>query len=219
MKGHIEEETIALLAGDDLSKRRAHDLARHLAGCPACSAKVERYRAGRHEMAALRGASIGAGDFEDVRRSVLTRLRDQNAPRFKVGTFMRWGAAAAVILTAATIGVMWRREIPAANSTRGSMPATETPSGRIPFPDKVEAPCDIRSSAAVEVHLGTAQKAPKHSTAPNREARSAEPFTLPPADSAQVEARPALDRVAIKLETPDPNVVIIWLASSEGKEK
>jgi hypothetical protein len=219
MKGHIEEETIALLAGDDLSTRKALDVTRHLAGCPACSAKVERYRAGRHEMAALRGADIGAADFEDVRRSVLTRLRYQSAPRFRVGTFVRWGAASAVILTAATTGVMWRREIPATHSTRGSMSATEAPSGRIPGPDKIEAPRDIRPTAAAEVHLGSARKAPKHSTAPNREARSVEPFTLPPVESAQVEARPALDRVAIKMETPDTNVIIIWLACSEGKEK
>ena len=218
MKGHIEEETLALLAGDDLSAGKAHDLARHLAECPACSAEVARYRAGRHEMRALRGAGIGADDFEDVSRVVLTRLRDQKAPGFHPGIFVRWGAAAAVILTAVTIGVMWRHDIPATNKTSATT-VTETPSGRLTVPDKIETAHGLGASGVAEVHPESTGKAPKHSIASNRIARSAVPFAPPPVENLKAEMRPALDRVAIKLETPDPNVIIIWLASSEGKEK
>ena len=219
MKGHIEEETIALLAGDDLSTRKAHDLARHLAECRTCSAMLGRYREERQAITVLRDASIDAADFDSVRRSVMTRLRNQTAPRFRIGMMMRWGAVAALILTAATIGLMWRREIPAAHNPSASRPAAEAPPGRAPVPERIEAPRDIKSSAAAAVHLGTAPRAQKHSIAPNQVARSAQPLTPPPIANAQVEARPAPDRIAVKLETPDPNIIIIWLASSEGKGK
>ena len=82
MKGHIEEEKIALLAGGDLAASDMPAAAAHVARCSSYSAVLESYRQKRQAMAAFRDTGISAGDFAEIRQSVLERLPGESRPHF-----------------------------------------------------------------------------------------------------------------------------------------
>ena len=115
MKGHLEEEKIALLAGGDLAASEMPDAAAHVARCGACSAVLESYCQGRQAMAAFRDSSITAGDFAEIRQSVLAKLPGESRPHS--GFFTRpsltplqYGALAALLLAAVAIGTYtWKK--------------------------------------------------------------------------------------------------------------
>ena len=115
MKGHLEEDKIALLAGGDLAASEMPDAAAHVARCGACSVVLESYRQGRQAMAAFRDSGISASDFAEIRQSVLAKLPGESRPHFRFFTRPRLtplqiGALAALLLAAVAIGTYtWKK--------------------------------------------------------------------------------------------------------------
>jgi anti-sigma factor RsiW len=220
MKGHIEEEKIALLAGGDLKAEEADDLAGHIAACPACSARLKSYQEGRRAFASLWDTGISESDFDQVRWSVLHRLQEERMPRFWLATPMRWGALAAAIVMVVAMGTWWRFRMPAVrvSSTQGL--GSGLASGHIPEFSKANVPENEKRPAQAIKRPRIAANAvtPSSTTVHVLQSGDQPAFAqIDPSPAAPVESKPVLDRIAIKLETPDPNVIIIWLASSEEK--
>ncbi|MGA2264157.1 MAG: hypothetical protein ABSH28_22325 [Acidobacteriota bacterium] len=222
MKEHIEEEKIALLAGGDLKAKEADDLAGHIVSCPACSARLKSYQEGCRAFASLRDTGIGESDFAQVRRSVLYRLQQEKASRSWLGTPLRWGALAAVIVMVVAMGTWWQMRMPAVHvsSTHGS--DSGLASGHIPKSSQANVAQNGKPSAQAMKHPGIATNAvtPLSITVHVPQSANQPAFAqIGPNLTAPEESKPVLDRIAIKLETPDPNVIIIWLASPEEKAK
>lgn len=213
MKEHIEEQDFALLAGGELDARGKPDLARHLAVCPACISRLETYRKDRRNLADLRGAGVAAGDFDRVRHSVMNHLRDQEARRFSSAGF-RWGVLTAFILISAALGAIWWQNVPAPPPTiraSSGVPAQITQPAAQPLSstDGGIHPTEKRAEAAEPAQAVRIQR--------QRPPAAASP-SVAVADGSSIPAPPATeqDDVVMKLETSDPNVIIIWLASPKG---
>jgi hypothetical protein len=220
MKGHIEEEKIALLAGGDLAASELTAAAAHVAQCVSCSAVLESYRQRRQAMAAFRDSGISAGDFADIRRSVLERLPGESRPHFRFFTRplltpLRYGALAALLLAAVTIGTYtWKR---------AHAPQLAERAASIKISPRESVPPSPGSRMDLPAKPVAAQTAAQNPYRQARRGRQATAITtaLPPAEAAvdpQTQSHQAtmLDDVVMKLETSDPNVIIIWLASPKG---
>jgi len=222
MMGHVEEEKIALLAGGDLKAKEADDLAGHIAACQACSARLKRYQEGLVAFASLRDAGLGERDFDDVRRSVLYRLKEKRAPRFWLGAPLQWGALAAAIVMVVVMFAWWRIRMPAVHISNTYDSGSAITSKHIPEIPKAIVGENVKPPAQDIKHPRlAANTATLSSTKVHAPQSSGQPAfaQIDPSLVAPAESKPVLDRIAIKLETPDPNVIIIWLASSEEKIK
>jgi len=221
MKGHINGETIALLAGGDLKAGEMRSAAAHLAECPSCSAEFDRYRRNCQAMADIRDVGISANDLEDIRRSVLECLSKERSARFP---FFKWyrtmplqrAALAAMLLAVVAIGIYIREKsnTPQPIDTGAK---TENSPGK-PIPPPMDTPVDIPAKAIPAQTADNRGEAPRHrratllSSAPPSRAAVVNPQTEPRPEELQ-------DDVAIKLETSDPNVIIIWLKSPKGGDR
>lgn len=70
---------LPLFASDDLSGERRDELREHLAGCQACRARLERFRADRRMLLKLDVEPVG--DDETFHRQLLRRLDTLGTPR------------------------------------------------------------------------------------------------------------------------------------------
>lgn len=216
MRGHIEEEKIALMARGDLNARETRELAPHLTGCPACSGRLKSYVQDCQAMTELRDLEFEEDDFARVRRSVLHRLREQEVPRVRMHMPFWRSALAVVILAAVTTSVWWWRNTSTPQVLQ--VPVPERPAQVIQMPVQIKP----RSAGPMKPAVNQAGTLP-HMRRSN--ARRMQPSnelareTVPLAEGAKPPGPPAsviLDDVFMKLETPDPNVIIIWLASPKG---
>ncbi len=216
MNGHILEEKIALLAGGDLGDKETAELERHLSECGTCSARVENYREDRRALSVLREAGIDECDCDSVRRSVMQQLPMER--RFRLGFApLRWALLSAAVLIAAVIGIgYWSR-------TPGPQRAGSPQAGERQVEPKPAKPA-LRAGATAET--GPARpSAARVAVMPRVPQRKSSPVPSLPAvniaaETAAIARRPQVqDEVIIKLETSDPNVVIIWLASPKGGER
>jgi anti-sigma factor RsiW len=216
MTGHISEENIALLAGGDLDPRENANLQQHIIQCPACSAMLRTYREGRDALSALREEELSAIDYGTVRTAVLDRLPGRATRSFWRWPSLLWAASATAILLALGLGFIWMRSGSPSRVAEIPGPQKAPTIGRIAS-SKAEAP---KPAPAIRAVRATSNAGPKRASNParkiNRAASSlvagAEKNLQPPANQA-----PVLDDIAIKLETEDPNVIIIWLVSPRGE--
>ncbi len=220
MKGHIEEEKIALLAGGDLVASEMTAAAAHVARCGACSAVLESYRQRRQAMAAFRDSGISTGDFADIRQSVLEKLPGESRPHFRFFTrphltLLQYGALAALLLAAVAIGTHAWNKAYAPQLAERAAPIKIAPKASMPPSTNARM-----EPIAKPVAAQTAVQNPDRLARRGRQA-TAITTALPPAGAAvdpqtQSHQETMPDDVAMKLETSDPNVIIIWLASPKG---
>jgi hypothetical protein len=216
MKGHIEERKLALLAGGDLDPKKSSGVTRHLADCSACSARLKRYQEGREAMSVLRDSGIEARDFAAVRQSVLARIQGKQVSRREPSAWRRfgwlqWAARAAAVLFAAAIGTWLWRSAPAPPAPGPAASASMAQVGQTQAPGKTPAKPAAKQSLALNVERRT--QASSRSVTSGRSlpgARVGDSLEAPEA------ALPAPDDVIIRMETSDPNVIIVWLASQKG---
>jgi len=219
VKEHVEEGKIALLAGEDLEAGQMSAVAFHVSRCASCSAILESYRQRRQAMAACRDLGIRAGEFVEIRQSVLARLP---ARKPRLGSFpwfhiapLQAGVLATLLLAAATIGTYaWKR----AHELQPAGTAVQVN----PIPEAAARP-SVGAPAEFAAKPIPARKIARN---PDRQTSRREPPAVIHAAPAPVLAavdpqtqahQPAVpDDVAMKLETSDPSVIIIWLASPKG---
>jgi hypothetical protein len=220
MKGHIEEEKIALLAGGDLAVSEMPAAAAHVARCGSCSAVLESYRQRRQAIAAFRDFGISAGDFAHIRQSVLELLPRESRSHFRFFTRplltpLQYGALAALLLAAVAIGTFGWKKAHAPQLAGRVAPIKISPQASIP--PSTDGRVDL---TAKPVAAQTAAQNPDRQARRGRQPTAS--VTAPPAAEAavdpQIQTHQATlpDDVAMKLETSDPNVIIIWLASPKG---
>ncbi len=214
MSGHINEEEIALLAGNDLGAEAAHEFSRHIASCPDCATRLAAYCAGRQSMAALRETGIGAGEFDVVRQSVLQRIDRERVSHHQFG-MLQWGALAAALLIAVGAGTWWWKSAPSPGVVETSRPAAPAQEERVPVPlenrmvPTTQPPAN--QASAMKPAKRPRVEMPKPAIQPFAPA-----INIAEQGSSPAHQPVALDDVVMKLETSDPNVIIIWLASPKG---
>ncbi len=214
MKGHLEESDIALLAAGEAGAGGVTGGARHLAECPACAARLENYKRDRRSLAEMRESAITASDFDRLRQSVLDHIR-QTGSRPSSFAFYRWAALAAAVLVASAVGIWWNQRTPTPQQSQLSVPAAPAADDRAtaklqPDAGSSEAPVTRRVE---EDRLSQASRAPKPKPASDRFTHEIQAASVP---SLPVPSPPVQDDVVMKLETSDPNITIIWLASPKG---
>lgn len=222
MRGHIGEKELALLAGGELEAAGRPEFKRHLTECEACASALASYRADRKAMGTLRMRDLGAGDYAAVRESVMARIRGgDTAPTAPPALLMlRWGTLAAGAIVALMLCVWWVRG-------SKSIPVGFESLERAPAKTEAGAPAareSVRREERVSGALTQNSRSPKiraeRARAPMRKTEAQIPVqaaTSVQSIPAAASRTPNLDDVVVKLETADPNVIIIWLNSPRGE--
>jgi anti-sigma factor RsiW len=215
MKCEDMEPKIALFASGDLELSDAAAVESHLSRCPACASHLQQYHDDLGALHSLRDEPVDQSDRAAVRRAVLARIGSPGGKvrRFHL-LFSPVSAAAAAVMSVALL-VWWLnhpRTVRAPHEpasavveiARPSVPAAAGPT-RQAIPSAATSKHSSRKPSRAEgrmAHLKRSADVPVVSAASKPDIFT--PALLPP------------DDIAIKLETADPNVVIIWLASSKG---
>jgi hypothetical protein len=220
MKEHIGEETLALLAGGDLTPEEMQAATVHVARCSSCSAMLENYRSGRRALVIFRDAGVNEDDFTHIRRSVMECLPGK--ARHPSGIFpwpqlspLQYGILAAVLLVALTIGIQMSNQTSEPQSSEKVAQKEVPPIKSIPpspgagmVPNSAPVAAEASAPPSVAQTRGLNQVRPIATVQPAA-GDGVEPKT-PPSQATLP------DDVVMKLETSDPNVIIIWLASTKG---
>lgn len=212
MKCGRYEEWIALEAGGDLPRKEAERLRRHLAECPACRNFAEAVAAARAEFRTLADDQTDETDLAAVRRGVKARIAQHQRPRSALG--WRWvlaGATAALVLIAAVSLAPEGHEAPApAIATNRAATVTER---QHPSPGTSREPA--RAANAVSGFKQTPRAKRATSSAAVRTTRH-KPEAAPSAAPSVVAVSPDV----VRIQTPDPNVVVYWvLETTENEEE
>ncbi|HWR50918.1 MAG TPA: zf-HC2 domain-containing protein [Bryobacteraceae bacterium] len=211
MKCGRYEEWIALDAGGDLAPNDAQRLTRHLAECAACRESAEAMAAARTEFRTLADDQIDEADLAAVRRGVRARIAEQQTPRTAFG--LRWvlaAATAAVALIAAILLAPERNNAlpPPAIATQPNRAATVTERQHQPQPGATS----YERTRATNAVSGLRQK--RATASGTLQATGHEPRALQPAPSVV-----AVSPDVVRIQTPDPNVVVYWVLESKGNEE
>ncbi len=225
MKGHIAEQDIALLAGADKVKKQI-ELERHLSECPVCSGLLEKYRKDRQVLRSLVVGDIPEEEYEAVRKSVQVELEATpgRTSAFPRGAWLRWAAAlAATAVITAALGLWWMRHpsvtrvpVMPAPKRLTALPPRVGPMLSPPGPIQQEARRPSKTSTHAKPSATRIEQAQER---PYRTAGKPSPLAvnIDRGRPGALERPPVLDDVAIKMETADPNVIIIWLAGPKGE--
>ncbi len=216
MNGHIPEEKLALLAGGDLEPAETARAQSHLRKCAQCAETVEGYRRLRDSTAAVEADECSPADYRVVRAAVLDRIESRaNRPAW-LQLETQWIFVTAAVLLAVGLGFLLMRSTPTVRVAE--TPAPPGVQAREASVSQAEAPRpSIETSGPRSIASETST--PRH--APARRPHPPKPWyelfasdALPSQTAAVVR-----DDIAIKMETADPNVIIIWLASPGGGER
>lgn len=221
------ESLLPLHAGGDLSGKEAVQVETHLVGCAVCRTELAELSDGRAWLSGLaaRAPELNDAQLAAVRDTVLRTIqRDQQRP---VWTWLgmlrpaRLALASLILLFAFGALAMWLRPADSPDELIG-LPLT--------LEQKIVPELGISPPPLVSVHdrflTGRRRlRSPRHISprAPEQQADFARtPAALPDnvslaslGDEASfADAAPAPEALRIEIQTADPNIRIIWLASS-----
>lgn len=194
---------LPLHAGDDLSPRESAGVEAHVEACATCAAALEELRAVRAAFRDVPAPRFGSEFHADVRRAVRSRLvderRDPSFPQrlqavFEASWAVPIAATVVVLAFALWAAVAFRRpaEAPVASAPT---PRRESPDAR-PAARPIAAPPHVASVAS-----------------PPATSRRFVPARRAPRDLPAGAAMPGPALARIEIQTPNPNVRIIWLAN------
>ncbi len=213
------ESKIALLASGDLPAGETKAVAKHLADCASCRELLDDFRVDRYSLGSLKAEEIDRAERLAVRSAVLARIKRDSRSGEWFASLVRpasWGAAVLAVLV---LLIFWPRPSFVPPTPPGKTSVAESRNPRTP--DKV--------LPAIVPGGGNEPVAPVAERGNQGAKRRGDAIFKPGAEQNTAMAvrvnhvemsEPAADDIAIKLETDDPNVVIIWLASSrEGEQR
>lgn len=217
-------ELLPLYVADDLSAAQAQTIARHLQTCAGCRTTTDEYAASHAWLQAGAQATFEDEFYADIRAGVLRQIRQSQtpapffAPRF--GRSFAYVAASLALL--ALIGVLaWHvQNQPARDKDTLIAKGTPEPTPAA-TPERLASPTsgtEQRSDQAPRIRQAIYKPPHVHRHTP----RIVEPTqavvihtpvpTLTPAPhDAAPQTAPEVAR--IEMQTADPNIRIIWLAS------
>jgi|SRR4051812_45356360 anti-sigma factor RsiW len=206
---------VPLYVEDDLPSRRAEAMRSHLGGCLSCRALLEGYRASQRSLHGMRRPEIGGAALDDLRRTVWRRIRAL-PPRSAVGrrvdqiwvSLRAWAsqpAMAALVIFAVVGGSFALSRVTEPGTVSSVRPG---PLGRSRM---AEAP---RNDEVVAVDPAAADDEAPEPNLALAQADFDEGGETPDPDS--VEGGPGGDdSLRIEIQTPDPDVRIIWFSPTE----
>jgi anti-sigma factor RsiW len=183
------EARIALYAEGDLVEREALEVEAHLASCGACREFLIALQDSQAGLSRLRTEDPDAAALDRVRRGVVAQLTAEARPR-RVAWFWPAWAAGGALAAALVFGVVLRSPKPAPR------------------------PMVAARRVAPPVPLASVQSSPR----PERRVRRARRVPQPSREPEEVGRTPSVPEptLLVKLETPDPNVVIYWIVENKG---
>ncbi len=227
---------LALQAGDDLSNGRARRLSRHLKRCVDCREELAALKRARARLESLAGSSPAENEHADLTAEVMAAWRRDRSTtpagggwgrRLSLPRAARWGLEAALLLlvVAGAIHIVHRssgnvlpgdqsphQPAPIVSESTGSL-AVGPPTGALPLERSsrpgsqekhvVSSPPPLGGIAEAETPVPTARM---HLRVPVRTGN-------PAGDRATAGSAPRtgpMESFTVKLETPDPRVVIYW---------
>jgi len=216
MKCEDIESKIALYASGDLDRGGSAAISSHISRCPVCASRLRHFQADLHALRSLKKDTVEQSDLDAVRRRVMAAVGVQKTKAWQLHRLLRPAYVAAAAVPIALL--VWWLSTPW---------TTHAPDAPVPVASESGKPADptvTASHAAVPATISAGAPSRKPLREESRPAHM-RPITEVASDSTA--AKPYLftpgklpqDDIAIKLETADPNVVIIWLASSKGGEQ
>lgn len=214
MKCGRYQEWIALDAGSDLPRKEAERLRVHLAECAACRDFAEAIAEAWAEFRTLADDQIDEADLAAVRRGINARIAQEQRPRLALG--WRWvlaGATAALALIAAVSLAPegYKAPPPPAPAIATNRAATVTERQR---PSLATSHEPVRAANAVSGFKQTPRAKRATSSAALRATRH-KPQAAPSAAPSVV----AVSSDVVRIQTPDPNVVVYWVLEGKGNEE
>ncbi len=233
MNRHVTEEQIALLAGGDLTDKQEAEIARHVSACPSCSSLLQGYRKCHSGLSALGNDPLTVSDYADVRRVVLDRILSQSTGRvpFRWFRFLfaaRPYAMAGLLVCALLLGFWKIYRAGLTTHTRGpNRPQMVDRSGSERVEPVLRGAIDRSGRHVPHLALSTRRRKPvsllSEVMAPAPPSiLPGPPFDLEMIDPMRIEpekwsAPTGQAEIVVKLETGDPNVVIIWVIEGRGE--
>ncbi len=229
------EPRIALFVSGDLGRVEARDLERHLGICEDCSALLRAYRETIIAVGALGVERPTTEDYRTIRQAVLKRIDAESTRAWRtrsLWTWPRWQryALAATLIGLMLLGLEWAwTQISTIRTIKPSPPqmaeavppkdagaATAETSGPQPVPEKHP----FRTIPEAGRQIGPIQLArlPVDAVIPGVvfDVPVITPMKIEP-DRWQVPTQMA--STIVKMETSDPDIVIVWLLGAQGEEK
>jgi hypothetical protein len=207
MKRHIDEQYLALLAGDDLDPKRKAEVLEHLADCPRCRQILDAFLDDRKYLATLKEQSTGVFDHAMLRHPALITMEPGKKTVNRLS--LRWAVSMASLLIVVMISFLFLGRNKIFERSAGLVSATMQS-----FPEKKSIVSPMESNKArirIYPKRQLSKKLP-HSYKP-KNAAVQEVSVLPGSNAATNPLRVDND-IVIRLETEDPNISIIWLANN-----
>lgn len=223
------ESLLPLHAGGDLSDREAAQVEAHLAVCAGCRNDLAELRDDRAWLTGLAATAAGAPEFHDaqlaaMRATVLDEIERARQPfawAWLTGLRpARWAVAGLGLLLAFGALAFWLQRAVAPNELVALPPAPEPVVATYRSPSSLGLVIDERRATQARRRLdrrryGSPRAPHQVEPAPLLAALPDDAPLVPTADEPRfTDAAPAPEPLRIEIQTADPNIRIIWLASS-----
>ncbi|HXN49824.1 MAG TPA: anti-sigma factor [Bryobacteraceae bacterium] len=204
------EKLIALDAGGDLTPPEAARLQAHLGTCAPCRELARSVGESQSALKALAQAGVDEDALARWRRSLLARIDDE--PRRRILPWRwAWAAAAAMALVALLAVPRMVRRPPSEAPVAHALPPASPNLNALPHPPQSVAqalpPASPSLNRLPHPPQSVAHALPPASQSPSVAHRRPRPRRAP---------APSTEPLLVKLETPDPNVVIYWIVEGKG---
>jgi anti-sigma factor RsiW len=217
MKCEDIETKIALYASGDLDLGDSAAIGNHISRCPTCAARLGQFKEDLRTLRSLHEDPVDRSDLEAVKRGVMAEIGLKNKSARHLHGLFRPAYVTVAAAASLALLVWWL----------GTPRTAHAPGGKARLEAGAVRPAGPAASAKHEAIAATSSAGIPNRKSPRTEGRAthnpskAAVASLPAASKPELLAPAQLqpDDIAIKLETADPNVVIIWLASSKGGEQ
>jgi hypothetical protein len=206
MSGTRWNRLVALYVGDDLDRRRAEKVERHLTTCASCRSLEQELRSDILNLRELDSAAAGSPGLGSVRSAVMAKIENRR-PSFSALTMPRFLAACATAVAVITLALLFRQgrgrdahHIADGEAAIQAPVVAAEPEPRVPSPPQPPPAiaCETENSAGVPF-APAAQSPPRLA--------SSSPQSVP------------VEPMTIKILTDDPEVVIYWIVDPKGDKE
>jgi hypothetical protein len=212
------EELLPLFAGRDLDESMVREVRWHLSDCIGCSRLAAEYEESQDWLGMYQPPEPSEAFFEQIRETVLNRVATGSSGGIGAKPFAwiervfgGWNGKA-VMATAASLALLAALSLYLMNNQEADLNQPRIADRLHPEPGERSEAARPAAAGSLENKLAPRPSTRRRSIRPRRE-RAAEPVVaqLPDRIPSRSDSDPV---VRIEFKTGDPNIRIIWFASS-----
>jgi predicted anti-sigma-YlaC factor YlaD len=204
------QDLAPLFVEGDLPRRKAERVRRHVEGCPACRTLIEDFRSSQHWLRTSAAPVVDGAALDELRRAVWRQIETQPRPsRTWLGierawaTLRRWASQPAVAAVAVMVVVVGSVALSRMDGLGGTRLG---PSATVASPD-----------GEGQLEMADDPEMAEASDDSERILAQASPDEVAEGEGDGAEGRADEDAVRVEFQTHDPDVRIIWFASSANQ--